>query len=573
MKFYVEIIKPSHYDDDGYLIQWFRPFISSNTLACLYALVDDARRRCVLGQDLEIVPNAYDECQRVIPTSKIIRRINPPLGRRSPPAESARFAAMRPDPAALRDVGHRADWCGGVVFLAGVQTNQIPRAIELAREFRRSGVQVVIGGFHVSGCFAMLRESPTLHSYGDGALPPDIKELQALGVSIFLGEAEGRMADLLVDAHRGMLRPVYNYLGDPPDLRGQPTPFLPAHVARRYSFFGTFDAGRGCPFQCSFCTVINVQGHESRFRDADDIEKLVRANVDRGIRRLFITDDNMARNKNWEAIFDRLIALHDNEGIRLKLTLQVDTLAHKIPRFVDKARRAGCNRVFLGLESINPQNLAAVGKLHNHVEEYRDALSAWRSHKAITYAGYILGFPADSPESIERDIETIKRELPIDILEFVILTPLPGCADHQRLYEQKAWLEPDLNKYDLEHVTFRHGRMTDEQLQAIYHRAWELFYSLDHIETIMQRAKTNGAGVCHVTDAILSYYGSYRFEHLHPLQSGILRRKVRPCCSIRVACGKPFPPTPHLSASGSSWNASENACAADAAGAEVFCDL
>jgi radical SAM superfamily enzyme YgiQ (UPF0313 family) len=503
MKFYVEIIKPSHYDDD-YLIQWFRPFISSNTLACLYSLVDDARRRCVLGQDVDIAPNAYDECQRVIPTSKIIRRI----GAVDAPSEDK----DRVQAAGLR----RAQSSRGVVFLAGVQTNQIPRAIELAREFRRSGIQVVIGGFHVSGCFAMLRE-----------LPPDIKELQALGVSIFLGEAEGRMADLLVDAHRGMLRPVYNYLGNPPDLRGQPTPFLPAHVARRYSFFGTFDAGRGCPFQCSFCTVINVQGHESRFRDADDIEKLVRANVDRGIRRLFITDDNMARNKNWEPIFDRLIALRENEGIRLKLAMQVDTLAHKIPRFVDKATRAGCNRVFLGLESINPENLAAAGKLHNHVDEYRDALSAWRSHKAITYAGYILGFPADSPESIERDIETIKRDLPIDILEFVILTPLPGSADHRTLWEQKAWLEPDLNKYDLEHVTFRHGQMSAEQLRAAYRRAWELFYSPDHIETILRRAKTDGAGVHHVADAILSYYGSYRFEHLHPLQSGILRRKVR----------------------------------------------
>jgi len=484
-EFYVEIIKSSHYDDDGYLIQWFRPFASANTLGCLYGLVDDARQRRVLGNDVDIVLNAHDECQRVIPTGKIIRRIRAAHGR-------------------------------GVVFLAGIQTNQIPRAIELAREFRRYGIQVVIGGFHVSGCFAMLREPPD-----------DIKTLQDLGVVLFLGEAEGRMDSLLQDAYHETLRPVYNYLGDPPDLRGQPTPFLPAPMARRYILFSTFDAGRGCPFQCSFCTVVNVHGHASRFREADDVEGLARASLDRGIRRLFITDDNMARNKNWEPIFDRLITLREQEGARLKLMMQVDVLAHKIPRFVEKATRAGCNRVFLGIESINPQNLTAAGKLQNHVDEYRDALLAWRSHKVITYAGYIIGFPWDTPESIERDIETIKRELPIDILEFFILTALPGSADHRALWEQKAWLEPDLNKYDAEHVTFRHRNMSEDRWQEIYRRAWQLYYTPEHIETILRRAKTDGAGLHHVADAILACYGSYRSEHVHPLECGILRRKVR----------------------------------------------
>jgi hypothetical protein len=483
--FLVEIIKPSHYDDDGYLIQWFRAFVPSNSLACLYALVQDVEDRKALGDDVRIVVRAYDECHTVIPTRKIIRRI-------------------------------RANGGRGVVFLAGVQTNQMPRALELAKTFREAGVQVAIGGFHVSGSMAMLLD-----------LPAELKALRALGVTLFAGEAEGRMEGLLRDAHRGTMQPVYNYLGNLPDLQGQPTPFLPRALARRYMFFAPFDCGRGCPFQCSFCTIINVQGRKSRYRSADDVERLVRSALAQGIRRFFITDDNLARNKNWEAIFDRLIAIRQQEGVRFKFVMQVDAMSHKIPGFIDKAVRAGCNRVFIGLENINPENLAAANKVQNRVSEYRAMLQAWRSRRVVTYAGYILGLPWDTPESIERDIKIIQEELPIDILEFMMLTPLPGSADHKALYESGAWIDPDLNKYDLEHVTSRHPRMTAGQWQAVYERAWSLYYTPEHIERLLRRARANGAGTRHVAYAVMSYDAAHRFEKVHPLQCGLFRRKVR----------------------------------------------
>jgi radical SAM superfamily enzyme YgiQ (UPF0313 family) len=222
----------------------------------------------------------------------------------------------------------------------------------------------------------------------------------------------------------------------------------------------TFDAGRGCPFQCSFCTIINVQGRKSRYRDAGDIERVVRSNLAQGVHKFFITDDDFARNKNWEPIFDRLIALRENEGLRFKFIMQVDTQCYKIPRFIHKASRAGCSRVFLGIESVNPDNLASARKHQNHVDQYRTMLQAWRSHGVVTVAGYILGFPADTPESIERDIQTIQRELPVDVLEFFMLTPLPGSADHQALYHRGVPMDPDMNRYDLEHVTTAHPRMT-----------------------------------------------------------------------------------------------------------------
>ncbi|MGA8498958.1 MAG: hypothetical protein WB764_25980 [Xanthobacteraceae bacterium] len=139
-------------------------------------------------------------------------------------------------------------------------------------------------------------------------LPPDLEMAREIGVTLFAGEAEGRLEGLLADALAGRLQPIYNYMDDLPGLQRQATTFLPAGIVRRYGeSLGAFDAGRGCPFQCSFCTIINVQGRKSRWRDADDVERLVRANPAQGVFRFFITDDNFARNRNWEAIFDRLI--------------------------------------------------------------------------------------------------------------------------------------------------------------------------------------------------------------------------------------------------------------------------
>ncbi len=245
-------------------------------------------------------------------------------------------------------------------------------------------------------------------------------------------------------------------MNDLPGIEHVPTPHLPASVIKRtYGANASFDAGRGCPFQCSFCTIINVQGRKSRRRSPDDVERIVRDNAAQGILRFFITDDNFARNKDWEPIFDRLIQLREVEKIKIRLIIQVDTLCHRMPNFIEKAARAGVKRVFIGLENINPDNLVAAKKKQNKITEYRKMLLAWKNVGVITYAGYILGFPNDTPERIRRDIEIIKKELPVDLLEFFFLTPLPGSEDHKKLLEKGVWMDPDLNKYDLNHAGHR----------------------------------------------------------------------------------------------------------------------
>ncbi|MDQ6861243.1 MAG: radical SAM protein [Verrucomicrobiota bacterium] len=485
-RFALVLVKPSHYDDDGYVIQWFRSTIPSNSLASLYGLARDCAERRVLGDDVEIEIHPFDETNT---------RIRP--DRLTPMIEAAG---------------------AGMVMLVGVQSNQFPRSLDLAQQFLDRGIQVAIGGFHVSGTISMLD--------GNDA---DLNRAKTMGISLFAGEAEGRLEHVLRDAYAGQLKPLYNYMADLPGIEGEPIPLIPAvRATRTAGAITSFDAGRGCPFQCSFCTIINVQGRKSRRRSPDDIERIIRANVAQGLHGFFITDDNFARNQDWEVILDRLIKLRlGPEKLNLSFLIQVDTLAHKIPNFIRKCKNAGVRRVFIGLENINPDNLLAAKKKQNKITEYRKMLLAWKEARILTYAGYITGFPNDTVDSIRSDIEIIKRELPVDILEFFFLTPLPGSADHQALVRAGTPIDPDINKYDLNHACAPHAKMSRAEWERAYHTAWETYYTMDHVETILRRMIAKEGRTSNALLLITWFMGSIKIEGVHPLESGGFRLKSR----------------------------------------------
>ena len=459
--------------------------IPSNSLAALYGIAAECAERKVLGPDTAIDITVIDETNTRIDFAGLL-------------AQFKRHDNF------------------GMIALVGVQTNQYPRALDIARPFRDAGLPVSIGGFHVSGCLSML----------DGKAV-GLEACRDMGISMFAGEAEGRLEMVLRDAASGELKPLYNFMNDLPGIGGTPVPFLPKdNIQRTLGLSTSFDAGRGCPYQCSFCTIINVQGRKSRFRSADDVEKLVRMNWAQGIHKFFITDDNFARNKDWEAIFDRLIELKERDGIPLGLMIQVDTLCHKIPNFIEKSRRAGVTRVFIGLENVNPDNLTAAKKNQNKITEYRKMLLAWKAQGIMTLAGYILGFPADTPESIRRDIAIIQEELPLDVIEFFILTPLPGSEDHQVLWKKDVEMDSDLNIYDVEHVCTAHPKMSKQEWEDIYHEAWALYYSPDHMKTLLRRAVATGVPLARLVKVLVSFATTVPLENVHPLQSGLLRLKT-----------------------------------------------
>ncbi|MDQ3131236.1 MAG: radical SAM protein [Acidobacteriota bacterium] len=484
-RFCLVLVKPSHYDDDGYVIQWFRSAIPSNSLAVLYGLAKECAEARILGEDVEFEIHAFDETNSHINPKKIAALIE------------------------------KAD--GGMVMLIGVQSNQFPRALDIAKPLREKNIKVAIGGFHVSGTFSMLKERDA-----------HVEKALGMNISLFAGEAEGRLSQVLIDAHQNKLQPIYNYMDDLPNIEGVATPLLPAERVHLTAGATTsFDAGRGCPFACSFCTIINVQGRKSRRRSPEDIEKIVRANVAQGLHSFFITDDNFARNKDWEQILDKLIYLRETEKLKISFIIQVDTLCHKLPNFIEKSKRAGVKRVFIGLENINPDSLLGAKKRQNKITDYRQMLLEWKKAGIVTYCGYILGFPGDTQESILHDIEIIKKELPVDLLEFFYLTPLPGSEDHKKLHEAQIAMDADLNKYDLNHAVTAHPKMSQKNWEETYRKAWKTYYTPEHIETVLKRAIATGTSPGKTLFFITWFNGCIDIEKIHPLEGGFLRRKFR----------------------------------------------
>ena len=480
------LIKPSQYDDDGYVVRHWRGVLPSNTLACLAGLTEDVVRQKRLGDRWNIKVHLYDETVDKIPVEKICR--------------SERWGLAKT-----------------IVALVGVQTNQFPRACDLARRFRQAGLTVLIGGFHVSGYLALLPE-----------IPPDIQELLEQGVTIVKGEVEETWGDLLADAVNGQLQPMYDYLNHKPDLYTKPIPAIRKRYLRKFIApnFGTLDCGRGCPFECTFCTIINVQGRKMRFRSAEHIARAIRRNYhENGITFYFFTDDNFARNKNWEAIFDQLIKIRTQDKIPVEFMMQVDVLSWKIKNFVTKARQAGCINVFIGMESVDPGNLAAAGKKQNQVSEYRQLIQAYRDSDISAHVGYILGFPFDTVDSIRRDLKFLMQEVRPDHASFFILMPLPGSMDHLNMKRRGEWMHPDFNLYDSQHEVTHHANLKHGSWKETYFEAWRTFYSLSNMKAILQRGSRSNYWNNFLR--FLWYKNSIQTEGRHPMMCGYFRLKSR----------------------------------------------
>jgi radical SAM superfamily enzyme YgiQ (UPF0313 family) len=483
----VILIRPSKYDDEGYVVRHWRGAVPSNTLSCLHSLTEDAIRSGELGP-IDVRVEVVDE---------VVSRVKPEvLGRR------------------FRRAGTKV-----VVGLVGVQSNQLPRAQDLARRFKAEGFDVIIGGFHVSGAMAL---APTT--------PPECQELLDGGVTLVLGEVEGRWGGILRDVIAGRLRPLYDFLGSPPDLADMPLPLASRRTEKRFILaqHGTIDAGRGCPFSCSFCSIINVQGRTMRSRNAAGIIEQVRRNYRkksrRGVRHYFLTDDNLARNPQWEAIFDGLAMLREAESLDIDFMMQVDTQAPNIPRFVEKAARAGCVQVFIGMESVRDDNLAAGGKPQNKTAAYREMIERWHEAGVICHAGVIIGFPHDTYARVMEDVRTLSETLLVDEASFFMLTPIPGSRDHQAAVESGCPLDADYNNYDSSHATAPHPRMSRDEWERAFGDAWAEFYSFERVRRALLRQ--NRRTYWPLLKTVL-WYRAAMIEGAHPMVTGFFRLKDR----------------------------------------------
>jgi radical SAM superfamily enzyme YgiQ (UPF0313 family) len=487
-KLRVVLIKPSKYDDEGYVIRFWKGVLPSNTLNVLHGLTEDVRERRVFG-DLPIEVVTFDETAEKIPIKKILR-----WG---------------------REPGTRL-----LVCLVGVQTNQFPRALDMARIFRAQGISVIIGGFHTSGTINMLSEQE-----------PDIQELFRESICVVSGEVEGKWEMILADFLNGQLKPLYSFAQDLQnlvDIDEAPLPKTSPKTMKHFAHpaFGTADTSRGCPFACTFCTIINVQGRKMRERSPESLARMIRTNyLEHGVSFYFFTDDNFARKKYWRETFEQLIQLRE-EGVKVSFMMQVD-LARKPKDFVNLAAKAGCTQVFIGMESVNPENLKAEGKKQNNVEEYRDIIKEWHDAGVVVHTGYIIGLPWDTKEQVPNDIRFLIEEVGPDQASFFMLTPLPGSHDHREMKKRGEWMDPDFNKRDSFHATIRHPLMSAEEWTEAYENAWKTFYSKENMIRVLSRWSDHPRNYWNLMSVFFWYKNAALLEKEHPMVAGFFRLKDR----------------------------------------------
>ncbi|HEY6561757.1 MAG TPA: radical SAM protein [Polyangiaceae bacterium] len=492
----VVLIQPTQYDDRGFPHRYRRVVVPSNSIGVMNALT----KRALTSLGVEVPVETYLFEDRI---EQHARRMAA-LYRRFPEA------------------GTRL-----IVGFVGVQTGQFPRAWDLAERWQRAGATCVIGGFHVSGSISTMYDG-VVDPRRPGIpcprrMPAEIQEIMDRGVVVFHGESETAWAGVLADILQERQEPLYR--GGQPDLTDAPMPEFPdgyfdGAFATRVR---TIDTCRGCPFTCSFCEIINVQGRKSRPRSPDKILAWVRGICEaEGGAALFFTDDNFARNRRWEELLDGLIRLRQ-EGYGIRFMIEADLACYKIPRFIDKLAAAGCEQIFMGVESMNAENLAQASKVQNHVDTFEALWRKCHDHDIMVHAGYIVGFDHDTPDSVMRDVDELHRR-GVDFASFFIKTLLRGSEDYARAIAAGVEVDPDFSKLDSFHVTTAHPRMTREQWENAYVDAWRRFYTKEHMIAALKRFKT-----AERRKLLLSYLfwarWSFAAERVHHMIAGFYRTR------------------------------------------------
>ncbi len=528
----VYFIKPSRYGREGY-VQVYRFGVQpNNTLTVLAALNDAFNRRCSAERNVYLETIIWDEiCDGVI-SPEVIKAIK----------EKA-----------------REDGVELLVGVAGVQSNQYPRGRDLALQFVGQGVTTMMGGFHVSG------------------YPDSCKFLNQCGVTTVVGEAETIWSEIIEDFLRGELKIHYSVKdgiraktgGDDiivPVITEAQLPVLDDRYLTRFynNAMTTLDTSRGCPFTCSYCSVKNVMGRTMRSREPEAVVNWVRdAMHNHGIESLFVVDDDFFRSPRWEEILTGLIEVK-KEFPRLSFMMQVDVDAscyadvadgetesakhRRSRRFVELAARAGCYQAFIGIESLNPDNLNYATKYQNTedrqhrlrleeaqarvINKYRRVVDNWHRVGVSVHAAYMLGFPFDGPDC-GRIAAKMLKQLGFDIVSFFIMTPLPGTEDQVRSAKEGRIIDWDFNNFDSQHVTLKHDKLDKYSLMEAYREAFTGFYSLGRllrtVFTLAGGRKLDAESRRSTLRQFVYYFFSYR-QGRHPMVGGvwqIRRRDVR----------------------------------------------
>lgn len=332
-----------------------------------------------------------------------------------------------------------------------VETYTAKRAYQIASEYRRRGVPVVMGGFHAT-------------------LVPE--EVSRYAEAIVVGEAEGVWPDVLADAAAGRLRRVYRGEGRP--HLGGIRPDRSIFAGKRYLPIGLVEAGRGCHFTCEFCAVQSYFGATQKRRPIADVLDEIREVKAMGRKLLFFVDDNLTSNLNEaKAFYEALIPL----GV--KWVGQASINAAHDEEFLRLLVRSGCQGVLIGFETLNEQNLRQMRKRFNTMRGgYEAALANLRRHGVRLYVTFVVGYDEDTEESVREAVAFAERHR-FYIAAFNHLTPFPGTPLYARLKDEGRllfdawWLDP---AYRYNMVPFTPARMSPQAVQEACVAARARFY-------------------------------------------------------------------------------------------------
>ena len=332
-----------------------------------------------------------------------------------------------------------------------VETYTAKRAYQIASEYRKRRVPVVMGGFHATLC-------------------PD--EVARYAEAVVCGEAELLWPRVIDDARHGRLEKFYRQTGRP-SLTGL-KPDRSIFRGKRYLPIGLIEAGRGCHFKCDFCAVQTVFNSTQTRRPIDDIIAEIKP-LTRERKLFFFVDDNITSNiEQAKEFFRALIPL------KVRWVSQSSINAAHDEEFLELLVRSGCQGVLIGFESLNPANLKDMNKVFNTMRGgFEKALANLRKHHIRVYGTFIFGYDRDTPESFSETV-AFAREHSLYIAAFNHLTPFPGTPLYKRLQEEGRllyenwWLD---ERYSYNRIPFQPRGMTPELLQKNCLAARREFYS------------------------------------------------------------------------------------------------
>jgi radical SAM superfamily enzyme YgiQ (UPF0313 family) len=387
-----------------------------------------------------------------------------------------------------------------------VETYTAKRAYQIASEYRRRGVPVVMGGFH-----------PTL--------VPD--EAAAFAESIVIGEAEGVWPTLIEDFRAGRLQRCYRQI-QRPSLAGL-RPDRSIFAGKRYLPVGLVEAGRGCHFRCEFCAVQAYFANTQTRRPTDEIIEEIRR-VKRPL--VFFVDDNITSNMEQAKEFFRALIPY-----KVKWVSQASINAAHDEEFLRLIKASGCQGLLIGFESLNPENLKRMRKSFNTMEGgYERALANLKRHEIPLYVTFILGYDADHGDTLLETLAFAERHR-FYIVAFNHLTPFPGTPLYERLALEgrllydRWWLDPGY-RYGM--VPFAPRGMTAEEVKQRCIEARQQFYSLRSILRRSANFSVNSRNL---------FMWSHFFSINLLFRSEVLQRKDFPLGD--ESCAMPLLPSGH----------------------------